>query len=629
MRIEHVHIENYRSIRDLSCGFQEVTSLVGPNGAGKSNVLRAMDWFFNGATGGLGDDDFFRGAGDNARIRVQVDFVDLTEQDRAALGPRYCPDPDVDRFTAWRTLENGEEKISGRAKAYPPFEVVRAGSSAADRRKLYGEIRDTHGLPNWTNNDAAESAMHQWELDHVECLVDAETSDSHFFGFHGQGVLSSLFDFVFVAADLRAAEETVERKDSMLDRIVSRALSRADFDDGVREITEVFGEQYRKLGEQHLDQQLANIGAQITKEVEAFSPGRRVRLAQARGSLRVAPSSIGVQVDDRGAQTPVTHQGHGFQRTLLVAGLRVLSRQLRGTSQSTSMFLAIEEPELFQHPTQARAFASVLRNLAMDDSQRTQVAYATHSPHFINPEYFDEVRRLTSVPASTAYPETQIRSAEIDDIVSRLDGYVSSDAVARRFGQVCLKHLPEALFAERVILVEGDDDAAILEGAGARTNELALQGICVAPVAGKSGMMIPFAILESLGVETIMVVDNDSGCASRMKRDGKDEQAIEQAVAKHVRDNRALCEFVGETSIDFPTGIVSDRLVFVPDTLEALLKSELPGWDLSRRTLIQEGRGVDGKHAATYELALRECSDELGDGLAELISVCTDRARAA
>lgn len=193
---------------------------------------------------------------------------------------------------------------------------------------------------------------------------------------------------------------------------------------------------------------------------------------------------------------------------------------------------------------------------------------------------------------------------EVSEIVLR--AFSNSPAVARRFQQVCLKHLPDALFAERVILVEGDDDAAVIEGLGSRVNAMAIQGTCVAPVSGKSGMMIPMAIIEALGVEMMMVVDNDSGCGDRMRLSGKAESEIVKSEVQHGEDNRALCRFVGADEEDYPVGAVATRLAFVPDTLESLLDSDLPGWIRSRQALIDDGRGVDGKHAATYQLAVRE-----------------------
>ena len=627
LRIGAVRIENFRSIRDLTCEFDAVTSLIGPNGAGKSNVLRALDWFFNGEKGAIGPEDLHKGSPEGSRIRVQVDFDDLTDSDRIALGPRYCPDEETSCFTAWRSWQDGTERISGRCQGLSPVRSCTSrGEGSRPKARADSELRDEHALPAWTNGDAAETAMHKWELEHPEQLEDAEVSDTHFFGINGRGTLSSLFDFVFVSADLRAAEEATERKDSLLEPIIRRAIRREEFDAAVNEIARKFETEYTALGEKHIVNQLEGIASQLTAEVATYSPGRTIQLTQAAGSVKAPPATVDLQVTDRGAATPVTHQGHGFQRTLLLAGLTVLSRHGRQGDQSSSMFLAIEEPELFQHPTQARAFAAALRSLASDEHQRTQVAYATHSPHFVSPQYFDEVRRISSAAGAHGFGESRLSRATVAGVQSRLDGYLDSDAVARRFEQVCLKHLPDALFAERVILVEGDDDAAIIEGVGHRVNEMAVNGICVAPVAGKSGMMIPFAILEALEVETLMVVDNDSGCGSRMRANGREDVEVTGAESAHRVANRALCRFVGAIEDDYPVGAVADQLAFVPDTLEALLSSDLPGWDLSRRQLIQDGRGVDGKHAGTYVLAVRECEDDLGPQLRAL-RACLRRPR--
>lgn len=58
MKIQKVQISNFRSLRDVSIDFDDVTTFIGPNGVGKSSVLRALDWFFNGGkTSALTDDD--------------------------------------------------------------------------------------------------------------------------------------------------------------------------------------------------------------------------------------------------------------------------------------------------------------------------------------------------------------------------------------------------------------------------------------------------------------------------------------------------------------------------------------------------------------------------------------------
>lgn len=629
VRVTSVEIENFRSIQSLTCEFESVTSLIGPNGAGKSNILRALDWFFNGDRDSLVDDDLFRGAPEGSQIRVRVSFDDLTDDDRKALGPRYCPDNSVSTFTAQRTWREGTDKITGRALAYRPFEEIRGRNSAGDKRAAYLELRTSSpdlNLPAWSSVAAAETAMDAWERSHTSALEEAYVSDSHFFGISGQAKLAQLFDFVFVSADLRASEETSSARDSLISRILQRAVVHDEFQPATEALLEDFTARYAKLNEEHLGHQLTDLASKLSAEVAVYAPGRSIVLKHAPAVVKPVPASVLVEVADAATATPVANQGHGFQRTLLLAALTVLSRRLTD-GQSGQMFLAIEEPELFQHPTQAKAFASVLRDLAMDANQRTQIAYATHSPYFVNPEYFDEVRRVsTEVATGSSVTCTRITRASVKDIQARLTGFLPPATVGRRMRQVCLKNLPEALFAEGVILVEGDDEAAILEGMGSRVNGLAVGGVCVAPVNGKGSLLLPFAILQQLGVPVLMVVDNDSGCEGRMRSNGRGDEEISSAVQEQIALNRKLCKFVGATEEDYPVGAVTDSLAFVPDTLESLLASDLPGWDLTRKRVIEEGRGVDGKNAATYALASRECPDEPGEQLRELLDFCTRAA---
>lgn len=616
-------IENFRSIRSLSCSLDEVTTFIGPNGAGKSTILRALDWFFNGEPSSIDQRDL-HAAADGDSIRVKVEFRDLTDFDRAALGPRYGG-PDATTFTAWKTWTSGYEKVTARALAFAPFETVREASGAMEKRNRYRLLGDSDpelGLPSASSASQVDFAMDEWERSHPDRLTDAEVSDTHFFGFNSRGKLSDLFDYVFVSADLRADAETADARESILGRILHHALNRNVIDDGVQDLTSRFETDYAALASTHLTPQLKEIAERITSEVSEYSSGRAVVLSATAPKLRPQLPRVNVEVSDGYVSTPVAHQGHGLQRTLLLSALSVLSRLSRAKSGSAQMFLAIEEPELFQHPTQARAFASVLRSLAGATERSVQVAYATHSPFFIEPLHFDQIRRVSSLRANgTKCASTRVTAASLEDIVNDLDGYLNPANIQRRWSHACLKYLPEALFAEAAILVEGDEDAAVLQGLGDRTDELAIQGITVAPVSGKSNMLLPFAILRRLGITALMVVDNDSGCGARMRANGRDEDSIAKAERDHVATNGSLCRFVGMPEESYPVGAVSKELAFVPDTLETLLASDLPGWDLTRKQLIREGRGVEGKDTATYELAAKECADEPKANLNELLAL--------
>lgn len=48
--IRSIHIENFRSIRNLDVSVTQLSVFVGKNDSGKSNILRALNLFFNGET---------------------------------------------------------------------------------------------------------------------------------------------------------------------------------------------------------------------------------------------------------------------------------------------------------------------------------------------------------------------------------------------------------------------------------------------------------------------------------------------------------------------------------------------------------------------------------------------------
>ncbi len=56
--IKNLHIQNYRSIRDMSLELEQLNIVFGPNGTGKSNIYKAIYLMHSAAQG-----QFSRGAG--------------------------------------------------------------------------------------------------------------------------------------------------------------------------------------------------------------------------------------------------------------------------------------------------------------------------------------------------------------------------------------------------------------------------------------------------------------------------------------------------------------------------------------------------------------------------------------
>lgn len=396
MKIQKVQISNFRSLRDVSIDFDDVTTFIGPNGVGKSSVLRALDWFFNGGkTSALTDDDCsFNNHAEN--IEVAVTFSHLEQADRDALG-KYAPN-EAKSLTIWKTRRpDGSETLSANAKGFPAFAAIRAAANATEKRKLYQDLRNEFpdlDLPGANSGTAVDQAMQAWESENSDRLEDnPESLQTNFFGFNGEGVMSGIFDFVLVTADLRAGEESMDGKGSIISRILERSIDRSAADEDIDKIVQESLKKQNEVYKEKFAEKLKTLSTNLNDVVASYSPGRVVRVNPAPVELKPPKTTFNVSILDGDTATDVERQGHGFQRTLLISALQLLATS--GASNSNGVIcLAIEEPELFQHPIQAQAFAGVLRSLAEDPQQNLQVTYATHSPYFVEANKFHQIRRL-------------------------------------------------------------------------------------------------------------------------------------------------------------------------------------------------------------------------------------------
>lgn len=579
MKIQLVRIKNFRALKDVTISFDEVTTFIGPNGAGKSTVLRALDWYFNGRAGQLTEKDCSFGAIDED-VEVQVTFGDLTDNDRDELG-KYAP-TGVDTFTAWkRRSPDGTETLSANSKSFEPFNLIRGKSSAADKKFEYNKLRSTDsslGLPAWSKTEDALQALTAWEAANTAQLDEApESLQTNFFGFNSGGKMSGLFDYVLVTADLRASEESLDGKASIIGRILERSVDRAAADEEIAKIVEESRSKQQQVYEEKFKSQLDALTTQLNEVVASYSPGRSVSVAPSEIELKAPRTTFNLAILDGDTETSVERQGHGFQRTLLISALQLLAQSGAASSDGV-ICLAIEEPELFQHPIQAQTFAKVLRALAEDTGKRIQVTYATHSPYFLESRHFDQVRRLTR--STDVTPMVTVCSATIADVKTKLTGVVKDEVVDRQLDGVVTNQLSVALFANRALIVEGPTESAVFYGVGDRTAVGAIEaaGISIVSVGGKQSIPLVHAILSALGIPVYALFDADGGFEARAKAKGKKQSGIELERAGHVAANRDALKYFGRPAEDFPAAAITDNVAIFEDHLEAYLAENWPEW---------------------------------------------------
>src|SRR5919108_3557264 len=371
MRLRRVRIQNFRCIVDLTLELDDVTVLVGANSTGKSSALQAIGWFFESGQLDVAD---IAGQDESAIVTVSATFDEFTDADREALG-RYVVENEATFIRRWSAAEG--EKLTGRGLAYPPFEQVRAHEKASERIAAYRELRGSReqlGLPAARSAQAVDEAMGEWELGHPEQLESSTVSATHLFGFTGQARLAGRFDFVLVPAVRDPEAEARDSRGTLLRQLLDRAIGeQASMQERLQELEADVSARIHSIVREEGDEALRALSERMTHELVQLVPGVSVSLEARPPSFQVPAGGVDLRIADSGMTTDVGRQGHGFQRALLIALVQQLAL-LQGEPQGdgspvddgapAGLFLAIEEPELYQHPLQARHFAATLARLA-------------------------------------------------------------------------------------------------------------------------------------------------------------------------------------------------------------------------------------------------------------------------
>ena len=421
--------------------------------------------------------------------------------------------------------------------------------------------------------------MKAWEVDHPDDLEESRISATHLFGFTGGSRLNGRFDFVLVPAVSDPEAETRDGRGTLLRQLLDRAVGdQLTLNERLKELEENMIGQMHEIMVSEGGVALRDLAKNISVELARLVPAGEVILESRPPAIRLPGLNVDLRVAEGGLETAVGRQGHGFQRALMIAivqqlaAVRPLPNDDNVASQDRpALFLALEEPELYQHPLQARHFAASLNELVAADS--IQVAYATHSEHFIDPARYERLRRFQR-RANTEWPIGEVTQATIAGVTRRLAGVINPDEVETRIRITLRRQLAEAVFARAVLIVEGYSDAGFLQGIADRDGGLDADGIAIVVGRGKTSLLIPRAILEELAVPTFVIFDGDAGRGGRLRKQGKATQAT-QAETEVRRENEMLLRGLGVTPQAQPLTTVESHYAVFHDNLE----SETDMWE--------------------------------------------------
>lgn len=610
MRLVKARVQGYRCVKDETVDFGSLTALVGSGGVGKSALLRAIDWCVNELP--CEEEDLYRDPdGTSAdQIVVTLHFADVGSAENVTLG-RYGIG---DSTTISRSWAPGEEpKLSGSAYFYTPFDVVREQKGAA-RTKTYKELFLTEGKsrgfiePMATRVADVDRDMERFERENTTLCELRTPEASHLFGFAGGPRLRESFDYVFVSADVDAPDAFGSARDSALNRLLANIGALDEATQG--KVDDLQAETQEKLSVIYglaRGTALKDLAKEITGHVQDYVPDASVELSEElQTPSPPKPQPVVRIVHAGGYPTDVQRQGHGLQRTLVIAVLQALADALAtepGEAQSPvqkSLMLSIEEPELYQHPLQARALATALLELSAggESGAGPQIAFSTHSEHFVRPALFEDLRVVRRISGA----DSTVVAANPGAVEDALTVVGLSDQGTQVRNTLSVS-LSQAVFAKAVVLCEGRTDAALLEAVASLDRSFEHDGIAVADCHGKSIIPVALAILKELDIPTFVLFDADRQIKDKLEASQKGSEGDRQAqTAAIATKNRQLLELCGEPADDWPDRAVRDACANFTGNIESDIPVIWPDL-VNERDRIAREIGLRQKSAEAYRRA--------------------------
>ena len=577
-----MRIQNFRGFEDEIITFQQHTCLVGPNGAGKSTVLAALNVFFQEASSStevteLVREDFHKG-NTKEPVQITVTFDDLSEAAKAALD-HYVRHNELivraiatfDEATQKAPVEQKGERLVFK-KFSPFFEDDRNKVLVDGLRARFAEV--TAGVPefpaigNKPTKAAMIAALRKYEEERPE-ICDRELSTQLFYGTtRGKGQLDPFVQWIYLPAVKDASEEAEEAGNTALGKLLQRTVrQKVQFDDAIEAIRRKARAEYDALLETEQGT-LKEISTSLAKRLVQFAhPDASLAIEWLQGSeksVSISDPRAAIKAQEGLFKGTLVRFGHGLQRSFLLAILQELAAVEGADEQKPTLILGCEEPELYQHPPQARHLSSAIRALA---DAGDQIILTTHSPYFVTGESFDEIR-LISKDRNTG--KCRVRFTDYSRFAERLGGYCGKKpdkpTVARAKLLAALRPEPSELyFCQRLVLVEGIADRAYVSAAlllDEKWDEMRRAGLHIIPVDGKSHMVQLLAIAQELEIPAFVIFDADSDEQNETRR------------SQHERDNKSLIAALGIKCDAFPTEIVwGENHAIWPNNIEAAVKA--------------------------------------------------------
>ena len=536
MRLVKFEIKNYKGIEHSSLLWDEILVLIGDNNCGKSSVLQALALFLSGSA--VRDELLFRNkcTDEPNAIELVGEFTTLTdkEKENKAVQGRMDGNKWILKKKFWCEAdgEGGDEKWKEMYYSFSPTESFANWPEPANSWDAFSDqyqllIENIPGgkgkRPNKEKLDALRLLMKAGRPELVSLSAADWVQNPGGGGNWKSNANSILPKYVWVRAVHDATDSLGSKATTaygqLLGLIIEKKLMQraelAKLKDELKKTLDLIGLDDSDPAKQA--KEIRDVQDEINKRLDAVITGIvSIHIDPVQIPDVILPSTYLLVRDHKDAiATRAEHQGHGLQRTLIMALLQVVAEEQRqdeqageGNQQARSVILAVDEPELYMHPQMERKMRDALYTLAR--SKRFQVICTTHSPVFLDVgEKHKSIVRI-------------VKDAQRRVIVSQVTQELfNADDPAQEKDQLKVLSnfhptINEVFFAKRVVLLEEESAewairrAAELTGIFVRHPHLR-RDVTIIDCGGKGNIPSFQRVLNHFGIGYTVIHDEDQG----------------------------------------------------------------------------------------------------------------------
>ena len=592
MKIETIRIENFRTFKDETIKFDNYTCFIGANGSGKSTILYALNVFFRQYKdsktdlSNLTNQDFHHKNTDKP-VKITVTFVELSKAAKEELSDYVRHDKLIVSSVATFDSNTGSAEVKqyGNRLGFQDFriyfEAEKNGKKVPELNFIYKGIQKKYtDLPDAGTKLAMVAALRKMEADNPEDCILIPSEDQFYGVSKGVNRLANYIQWVFISASKDATEESEESKNSALGQLLARTVrSKVNFSEKLGKLKEYTQKEYQKIldGQQSV---LDSISSTLQHSLEAWAhPGITAQIMwkqDSEKSVKVEEPWAFIKIGERGFEGDLSRFGHGLQRSYMLALLQELTKISDETAPT--LVMGIEEPEIYQHPPQAKYLAETLFELSGKDSQ---IMICSHNPLFIPGDNFEAIRVVREKGKPSTSFTSQLSYADLSKLLE-----ASNQKALKEKGMLSKLYpslnpiINEMFFCNNLILTEGIEDAAYISTYLMLTESMIdfrTHGCHIVPVGGKSQIIKPLAMAKLLNIPVFVICDADTDkeqIADKVKRDSE--------VGMHKKDNRSILNLLSYNKIDeWPTHTITEKDIYM--------------WDTNLTTIVKEEMGDDWK----------------------------------